>query len=64
MQNISTGENVSIKIRQYFSNVYFGHCGFISTAVQRECAHLTSSMAQIKKKKKGSIQPYFLLIWW
>ena len=50
MQNISTGENVSIKIRQYFSNVYFGHCGFISTAVQRECAHLTSSMAQIKKK--------------
>ena len=62
MQNISTGENVSIKIRQYFSNVYFGHCGFISTAVQRECAHLTSSMAQIKKKKKKKKKAQFSLI--
>lgn len=56
MQNISTRENVSIMIRQYFSDVYFDHCSFNLTAMQRECAHLSSSVAQINKTNKKKKQ--------
>ena len=59
MQNISTGENVSIKIRQYFSNVYFGPRGFPPAAGKREGAPLTSPLPPKKKKKKKA---QFILI--